>query len=126
MTLSQLFKNLLGVSLGDLFQVKEAVNVMGNCTGNKVVDLSLGNVVTATMTGTGIWTFSNVAVSGKCSTVTFVLTNAGAFAITWSPVPKWPAATPPTMTVAGVDILVFTTTDGGTTWYAVASSLAAA
>jgi hypothetical protein len=30
------------------------------------------------------------------------------------------------MTVAGVDILVFTTTDGGTTWYAVASSLAAA
>jgi hypothetical protein len=126
MTLSQLFKNLLGVSLGDLFQVKEVVNAMGNCTGNKTIDLSLGNVVTATMTGTGIWTFSNVAASGKCSTVTFILTNAGAYAITWSPVPKWPAGAAPTMTVSGVDILVFTTVDGGTTWYAVASSLAAA
>jgi len=30
MTLSQLFKNLLGVSLGNLSQVKEAVNAMGD------------------------------------------------------------------------------------------------
>jgi len=108
--------------LGNLFQVKEIVNAMGNCTGNKTVDLSLGNVVTATLTGSGTWTFSNVAASGKCSTVMFILTNAGTN-ITWSPVPKWAGGSPPTMTAAGVDILVFSTVDGGTTWNAVASSL---
>lgn len=122
MTLSQLFKSLLGAALGDLSQVKEAVNAMGSCTGAQVVDLSLGNVVTATLTGSGTWTFSNVAASGKASTVMLILTNAGTN-ITWSPVPKWPGGVAPTMTAAGVDILTFTTVDGGTTWHGVASSL---
>lgn len=103
-------------------QVIEDVNAMGNCTGNKTVDLSLGNVVTATLTGAGIWDFSNVAAAGKSSTVMFKLTNAGTN-ITWNPVPKWQGGTPPTMTAAGVDILIFNTVDGGTTWDGIASSL---
>ena len=103
-------------------QVVEQVNSMGNCSGNQVVDLALGNIVTATLTGPGIWTFQNVAAPGTSSTVTLKLTNAGTN-ITWSPTLKWAGGAPPTMTAAGRDILVFNTVDGGTTWDAVASSL---
>ena len=106
----------------DVGQLTENVNVLGNCTGNQTIDLALGNVVTATLTGPGIWTFSNVAPLGKSSTVFFRLTNAGTN-ITWSPVPKWSGGIPPTMTASGVDLLVFNTVDGGTTWDAVVSSL---
>jgi hypothetical protein len=122
MTLTQLAKNLLGVFFSDMAQVAERVNAMGSVSGNQTIDLSLGNVVTATLTGTGIWSFSNVAPSGKSSTVMFKLTNAGTN-ITWNPVPKWGGGSPPTMTASGRDILVFNTVDGGTTWDAVASSL---
>jgi hypothetical protein len=91
---------------------------MGNCTGNKTIDLSLGNVVTATLTGSGTWTITNPAAAGLHSTVTIYLRNGGAFTITWAVVPKWPYGVPLTFTVSGLDILVLTTEDGGTTWYA--------
>ena len=117
MTLTQMAKSLLGVALGDLSQVKETVNAMGNCTGNQTLDLSLGNVITATLTGLGIWTITNPAASGKSTTVTIFLTNGGAFVITWAVVPKWSGGVPPTFTAAGLDIVTLTTLDGGITWY---------
>jgi hypothetical protein len=30
---------------------------------------------------------------------------------------KWPGGTAPTLTSSGVDMLTFTTYDGGTTWF---------
>lgn len=125
MTLTQYVKSLLGISLNELSQVRENVQVLGNLTGNQTLDLSAGNVITATLTGLGIWTFSNVAPAGKCSTVTLILTNPGAFVITWASVPKWPGGVPPVLSAAGVDVLILTTVDGGTTWYG-SSSLAMA
>jgi len=101
-----------------IHQVIESVNAKGACTGNQTFNLTLGNVVTATLTGAGIWTITNPAPSGKSSTVTFILTNAGAFVITWAVVPKWPGGIPPVFTAAGTDVVILTTTDGGTTWYA--------
>ena len=116
MTLTQLFKNLIGVALGGLSQVQENVNALGSVSGNQSIDLSLGNVVTATVAGSGTWTIINPAASGKCSTVTFILTNAGT-QITWATVPKWAGGAPPVLSAAGVDIVILTTVDGGTTWY---------
>ncbi len=117
MTLAQLAENLIGVSLNDVLRVGERVNAMGNCTGNKTVDLSIGNVVTATLTGPGIWTITNPVPLGKTSTVVFILTNPGVN-ITWASIPKWAGGIAPTLTTTGVDIIVMSTVDGGTTWYA--------
>ncbi len=117
MTLTQLAKNLLGVFFNELAQVQEKVNAKGSVTGDQVIDLSLGNVVTATLTGPGNWSITNMAPAGKSSTVTLILTDAGAN-ITWVVTPKWVGGVPPVFTVAGTDILVLTTVDGGTTWYA--------
>ena len=121
MTLTQLAKALINASLDALGQVIENINAKGSCTGAQTLDLSLGNVITATLTGDGTWTITNPAASGKASTVSIFLTNGGAFTITWAVVPKWAGGIPPLLTVAGVDLIVLTTFDGGTTWYGSAS-----
>ena len=42
-----------------------------------------------------------------------------AFVVSWPASVEWPAATAPTLTSTSnaVDVLVFQTVDGGTTWY---------
>jgi len=87
------------------------------------VDLSLGNVQTKTISGTTTLTFSNPPASGSAGSFTLILTNGGSSAVTWPTSVDWPAATAPTLTAAGVDVLVFTTIDGGTTWYGIASGI---
>jgi len=97
-------------------QVTEKVNVLGNVSGNQIIDLTLGNVVTATLTGPGTWTIQNQAASGMSSSVKFYLTNAGVN-ITWAVVPQWVGNIPPIFSVAGTDILILSTVDGGVTWF---------
>lgn len=87
------------------------------------VDLSLGNVQTKTITTTTTLTFSNPPASGSSGSFTLLLTNGGSSAVTWPASVDWPAATAPTLTAAGVDVLVFTTIDAGTTWYGIASGI---
>ena len=45
-------------------------------------------------------------------------TNGGSAALTFFSGVTWAAATPPTLTAAGVDTLAFFTSDNGTTWRA--------
>jgi len=84
------------------------------------VDLSLGNVQTKTISGAQTLTFSNPPASGTSGSFTLVLTNGGSAVVTWPTTVDWPAATAPTLTAAGVDMLVFTTIDGGAVWYGMA------
>jgi len=84
------------------------------------VDLSLGNVQTKTISGAQTLTFSNPPASGSAGSFTLILTNGGSATVTWPTSVDWPAATAPTLTAAGVDVLVFTTIDGGTIWYGMA------
>jgi len=81
------------------------------------VDLELGNVFTYTLSGAQTLTFTNPAASGTASSFTLILTNGGSATLTWPTSVDWPAATAPTLTASGVDILAFMTCDGGTTWY---------
>ena len=99
-------------------QLKEITTDLGNATGNQTLNLSLGNIFKATLTGSGTWTITNPAAVGKASTFTLFLTNGGAFVITWAVAPKWPGGMSPTFTTAGLDIITMTTLDEGTTWYA--------
>jgi hypothetical protein len=92
------------------------VNARGSISGAQTIDMELGNVVTATITGATQFTFSNPPASGRAGGFVLILTNGGAGTITWSSSPKWAAGTAPTLTSSGVDILAFQTTDAGTTW----------
>ena len=89
-------------------------SAIGNASGATTVDLNDGELFTATATGAVTWTFSNVRGNGGGFVLT--LTNGGDFAQTWPASVDWPEATAPTLTSGGVDVLVFITDDGGTTW----------
>lgn len=101
----------------------ETVNPLGSVTGATSIDLTLGNIVTATTTGATAWTFSNPSPTGKACSFTLILTNGGSAVQTWpSPATKWAGGIAPILTTSGVDVLIFLTIDAGTTWRAVLSS----
>jgi len=84
------------------------------------VDLELGNVFTYTLSGGQTVTFTNPSASGTACSFTLIVTNGGSATLTWPTSVDWPAATAPTLTASGVDVLFFTTCDGGTIWYGTA------
>ena len=96
----------------------ETVNALGSITGATTVDLTLGNVITATATGNVTFTITNVPSSGTSASFTMIATNFGAFTITWPTGTNWPNGVTPTLVVSGVSTVVFNTVNGGATWYA--------
>ena len=92
--------------------------------GTQDIDISLGNNVTATIdTGTTTFTFSNPTASDELCGFTLFLTNGGSQTVNWPASVDFPGGTAPTLTTAGLDILVFVTTDGGTIYHGMAASL---
>jgi hypothetical protein len=102
----------------NLLDYGEVTNAIGSTGGGtQDIDLTLGNYVTATVdTSANTFTFSNPTASDEGCGFTLVLTNGGSQTVNWPASVDWPAATAPTLTAAGVDKLVFETSDGGTTW----------
>jgi len=103
----------------------ETVNIIGGTGGGtQDIDLTLGNVVTATVdTSTNTFTFSNPPASGTAGSFTLILTNGGSQTVNWPASVDWAGGTAPSLTAAGVDVLTFTTVDGGTIWYGFAAGL---
>ena len=87
---------------------------LGNTSGSQAINLDLAEMFSATATGAVTWNFSNARGNG--AGFVLILTDGGDFAQTWPASVQWPAATAPTLTSGGVDVLVFITDDGGTTW----------
>lgn len=84
------------------------------------INLRDGNVFEHDLTENVTYTFSNPAASGRASAfILKVIQDASARTITWPASVDWPAATAPTLTATnnGVDVFVFFTIDGGTTYY---------
>ena len=104
----------------------ETVNAIGATGGGtQDIDITLGNVVTATVdTSANTFTFSNPSVTGVSCSFTLILTNGGSQTVNWPATVDWAAATAPTLTAAGVDVLTFMTVDAGTIWYGFAGGLA--
>ena len=110
------------VNLKDYGEVTNAIGSVGG--GTQDIDVALGNNVTATVdTGTTTFTFSNPTASDELCGFTLFLTNGGSQTVNWPATVDFPGGTAPTLTASGVDILVFVTTDGGTIWHGMASSL---
>ncbi|MGB1223917.1 MAG: hypothetical protein ACPHCN_07215 [Mycobacterium sp.] len=100
--------------------VAYTVNALGSSSGATAIDLEDGNMVTATVGGTITFSFSNAPAGGG---FLLFLTNGGSAAVTWPASVDWEGGTAPSLTTAGVDLLVFLTADSGTTWHGVVSSL---
>ncbi len=88
-------------------------------SGN-VIDLNTGNVFTKTISANTTFSIMSVPTS-KSATFSLILTNGGAYTITWPASVKWSEGTAPDLTANGVDVLTFLTPNGGTTWYGTVS-----
>ena len=94
-----------------------AVTSTSNAT---TVDCEAGNTFMHTLTENTTFTFSNPPASGTAYTMSIeIIQDSTARTITWPASVDWPAATAPTISAdsGAVDVFVFTTRDGGTTWY---------
>lgn len=96
---------------------------IGNVGATRTFDLETGNFFTATLDQASTFTFSNPAGSGDFCGFVMQITNGGAFTITWPASVDWVGGNAPTLTTSGIDVLVFTTNDAGTTWFGFVSGL---
>lgn len=100
----------------------ETYAAVTSTTNATTVDCEAGNTFMHTLTEATTFTFSNPPATGTGYTMSIeIIQDAGAtgFAVTWPASVDWPAATAPTLTAtaSAVDVFIFTTRDGGTTWY---------
>ena len=93
---------------------------MGSATA---VNLENGNVFSKTISGTTTLTFTNPS-SAAATSFSLILTNGGSATLNFPSAVDWSAATAPTLTQAGIDILTFTSIDGGTIWYGIVAGQA--
>lgn len=96
---------------------------VGNTGATRTLDLNDANFFSATLDQNCTFTFADPPASGDFGTFVLELTNGGAFTITWPASVDWPGGTAPTLTASGVDQLVFTTRDGGTTYFGFVAGL---
>ena len=92
-----------------------AMNVVTLATTSNTVNVALANYFISTPAGTSTWIFTGVPVSRDSSFV-LQLANGGSYTVTWPSSVRWPANTAPTLSTNGVDILIFSTVNTGTTW----------
>ena len=86
------------------------------------INCTTGNSFHHTLSENTTFTFSNPPISGRSYTMTLEIIQdaaASGFTVTWPASVIWPSATAPTLTAtaSAKDVFVFSTRDGGTTWY---------
>lgn len=100
----------------------ESYAAVTSTTNATALDCETGNTFTHTLTENTTFTFTNPPTTGIAYTFTLKVVQdalASGFTLTWPTSVDWPAATAPTLTAtaSAVDVFVFYTHDGGTTWY---------
>jgi len=110
-----------GVVTFDNGKIEESTSITSSSEA-ATLNLRDGDNFTHTLTEDVEYTFSNPASSGKVSAFTLKVvqdSSGSEYAVTWPTSVEWADATAPTLTVTAdaVDIFVFFTNDGGTTYY---------
>lgn len=108
-----------GVTIFDGGVVEDDTTITSS-TGAATINCRDGNVFSHTLSEDVTYTFSNPPASGRAFGFTLkVVQDSTARTITWPASVDWPAATAPTLSTGSgeVDVFVFFTTDGGTTFY---------
>ncbi len=104
------------INLKDCGVVTNAIGSIGG--GTQDIDLTAGNSVSGTVdTSTTTFTFSNPTAGDELCAFALTLTNGGSQTVNFPASVDWAGGSAPTLTTAGVDILVFATIDGGTIWH---------
>jgi len=100
----------------------EAV-VTDNSGSSFTIDLENGNVFDITLTDDCSFTFANPPASGTAGSFKLILTQdaTGGHTVTWPGAVAWVSGSAPTLNgdSGAVIILMFITTDGGSTWHGV-------
>jgi hypothetical protein len=108
------------VSISEIKNYSETYNASSG-SGTVDLDLETGNVFQHTASGGNVtFTFSNPPASGKAGSFTLKwIQDSVDRTITWPASVDWAGGSAPDVTSgsAKVDIYVFATFDGGTTWY---------
>ena len=107
----------------------ESYNAVTSTSNATTVDCESGNVASHTLTENTTFTFSNPPASGTAFAFSLRIiqdASASGYTVTWPASVDWPSATAPTLTATAdaVDWFVFSTVDGGTTWYGFTSGQA--
>jgi len=102
--------------------ISETFSTVTSSSNATALNLTTSSNFQHTLTENTTFTFSNPAVSGKATSFTLKLVqdaSASGYTVTWPAGVDWPSATAPTLTAtaSAVDLFVFYTNDGGTTWY---------
>ena len=100
--------------------IQEESTAITSSSNAATLNLRDGTVFTHTLSENVTYTFSNPAASGYASGFTLKVTqDSSARTITWPGSVDWAAATAPTLSTGSgdVDVFVFLTVDGGTTYY---------
>ena len=100
----------------------EAHQTVTSTSNATTVNCEAGNSARHTLTENTTFTFANPPATGTAFSFSLkIVQDSGAtgYAVTWPTAVDWPAATAPTLTAtaSAVDVFVFATHDGGTTWY---------
>jgi hypothetical protein len=100
----------------------EALTVIASSVASQALNLSLSPVFDVTLAvATTTFSFTNPATSGLVSSFTLWLRQdgTGSRAVVWPAAVKWPSGVAPVISsgVNKMDIYVFSTGNGGTTWY---------
>jgi hypothetical protein len=98
-------------------------SAIGNVGATRTLDLNDANFFSATLDQACTFTFSNPAASGDFGGFSLAITNGGAFVITYPASVDFVGGVAPTLTAAGLDLLVFLTYDGGTTYLGLVAGL---
>ena len=103
---------------------------LGNVAGAATINTQQGTYFSANTSGACTWTFAGGPDSSKATAFTLELTGGGgntgaSYSQTWPAAVKWAGGSAPTLTQGEtkVDVLVFITDDGGTTWRGAVSIL---
>ena len=96
------------------------VNTITSSSNAATINLQLGNVFEHDLTENVTYTFSNPGANDRGTVfILKIIQDSSARTITWPGSVDWAGGTAPTLTSTnnGVDIFVFFTRDGGTTYY---------
>ena len=107
--------------------IVEESTAIASSSNAATLDLHAGTNFTHTLTEDVTYTFSNSGASGRASAFTLKVTqDSTARTITWPSSVDWKNSSAPTLSTASgaVDVFVFITYDGGTTYYGFAAGQA--
>jgi hypothetical protein len=119
-------QNVIAMDSNQFFSgaFSDEVTALGNTGTAKTINLSLGNVFTATLTGNCTFTLGTAnSTSDRATSFTLILTNDGTAdrTVAWAggsfKFPGGASELSRTTEANGVDVWVFFSPDGGSTWY---------